>query len=83
MAAQGKDYNVYMAKMAEQAERYDEMADFMKVVSEFQVRNQIHNLLLLCLSSCIKYVQLPSPIDALIHSIDTLHLSFHKNHRKN
>jgi 14-3-3 protein epsilon len=36
MAAQGKDYNVYMAKMAEQAERYDEMADFMKVVSEFQ-----------------------------------------------
>lgn len=38
MAAQGKDYNVYMAKMAEQAERYDEMADFMKIVSEFQVR---------------------------------------------
>jgi len=36
MAAQGKDYNVYMAKMAEQAERYDEMADFMKIVSEFQ-----------------------------------------------
>jgi len=31
----GKVYNVYMAKMAEQAERYDEMADFMKVVSEF------------------------------------------------
>jgi len=36
MASQGKDYNVYMAKMAEQAERYDEMADFMKIVSEFQ-----------------------------------------------
>jgi len=36
MAGQGKDYNVYMAKMAEQAERYDEMADFMKIVSEFQ-----------------------------------------------
>jgi len=35
MAGQGKDYNVYMAKMAEQAERYDEMADFMKVVAEF------------------------------------------------
>lgn len=35
MSGQGKDYNVYMAKMAEQAERYDEMADFMKVVSEF------------------------------------------------
>jgi len=32
----GKVYNVYMAKMAEQAERYDEMADFMKIVSEFQ-----------------------------------------------
>ena len=28
-----KDYNVYMAKLAEQAERYDEMADYMKVVS--------------------------------------------------
>jgi len=29
----GKDYNVYMAKLAEQAERYDEMADYMKQVS--------------------------------------------------
>jgi len=28
-----KDYNVYMAKLAEQAERYDEMADYMKKVS--------------------------------------------------
>jgi len=28
-----KDYNVYMAKLAEQAERYDEMADYMKLVS--------------------------------------------------
>jgi len=27
-----KDYNVYMAKLAEQAERYDEMADYMKLV---------------------------------------------------
>ena len=34
MAAQGKDYNVYMAKMAEQAERYDEMADFMGRIAE-------------------------------------------------
>jgi len=30
----GKDYNVYMAKLAEQAERYDEMANYMKSVSE-------------------------------------------------
>jgi len=29
-----KDHNVYMAKLAEQAERYDEMADYMKIVSE-------------------------------------------------
>ena len=28
-----KDYNVYMAKLAEQAERYDEMAEYMKKVS--------------------------------------------------
>jgi len=29
-----KDSNVYMAKLAEQAERYDEMADFMREVSQ-------------------------------------------------
>jgi len=29
-----KDYNVYMAKLAEQAERYDEMAEYMKKVSQ-------------------------------------------------
>jgi 14-3-3 protein epsilon len=29
-----KDFNVYMAKLAEQAERYDEMAEYMKLVSE-------------------------------------------------
>lgn len=29
-----KEENVYMAKLAEQAERYDEMADYMKKVSE-------------------------------------------------
>jgi 14-3-3 protein epsilon len=33
MATNTKDYNVYMAKLAEQAERYDEMADYMKLVS--------------------------------------------------
>jgi len=31
--ADKKDYNVYMAKLAEQAERYDEMAEYMKKVS--------------------------------------------------
>jgi len=30
----GKEEHVYMAKLAEQAERYDEMADYMKLVSE-------------------------------------------------
>jgi len=33
MASTTKDYNVYMAKLAEQAERYDEMAEYMKEVS--------------------------------------------------
>lgn len=32
--ADTKDQNVYNAKLAEQAERYDEMADYMKKVSE-------------------------------------------------
>ena len=30
--AESKEHNVYLAKLAEQAERYDEMADFMKQV---------------------------------------------------
>merc|ERR1712070_700281 len=29
-----KEQNVYLAKLAEQAERYDEMADYMKLVAE-------------------------------------------------
>lgn len=29
-----REKNVYFAKLAEQAERYDEMADYMKVVAE-------------------------------------------------
>jgi len=33
MSTQGKDHFVYMAKLAEQAERYDEMAQYMKEVS--------------------------------------------------
>jgi 14-3-3 protein epsilon len=28
-----RDTNIYMAKLAEQAERYDEMVDYMKAVS--------------------------------------------------
>jgi 14-3-3 protein epsilon len=35
MASQ-KEKNVYMAKLAEQAERYDEMAEYMKAVAECQ-----------------------------------------------
>eukprot|EP00386_Alphamonas_edax_P009345 GDKI01030767.1.p1 GENE.GDKI01030767.1~~GDKI01030767.1.p1 ORF type:complete len:255 (-),score=116.15 GDKI01030767.1:438-1202(-) len=31
---EAREKNVYMAKLAEQAERYDEMADFMKTVTE-------------------------------------------------
>jgi len=34
MGDKSKEYNVYMAKLAEQAERYDEMADYMRKVSE-------------------------------------------------
>jgi len=34
MTGATKDFNVYMAKLAEQAERYDEMAEYMKLVSE-------------------------------------------------
>jgi len=34
MAATGRDENVYMAKLAEQAERYDEMVNAMKVVAK-------------------------------------------------
>ena len=30
----GREQNVYLAKLAEQAERYDEMAEHMKVVAQ-------------------------------------------------
>ena len=37
MSTLSKDECVYMAKLAEQAERYDEMADYMKDVDIFNL----------------------------------------------
>ncbi len=44
--SESREENVYMAKLAEQAERYDEMVDFMKRVAALKVfrrRREIRN----------------------------------------
>jgi 14-3-3 protein epsilon len=48
MDLQQRDDNIYMAKLAEQAERYDEMVDYMKLVSHIfcQIRLRRHTLVL-------------------------------------
>eukprot|EP01066_Platyproteum_vivax_P010627 Platyproteum_vivax@DN4781_c0_g2_i1.p1 len=50
-----RDENIYMAKLAEQAERYDEMADFMKIVAEMggELSIEERNLLSVAYKNCV------------------------------
>eukprot|EP01066_Platyproteum_vivax_P007658 Platyproteum_vivax@DN3051_c0_g1_i1.p1 len=52
---EGREESIYMAKLAEQAERYDEMADFMKKVAEMSTELSVEerNLLSVAYKNCV------------------------------